>query len=156
MTGKYEPTSLHSSSDYEPKTPIAGKSRASVSAVTVTMTIPSGVYFTYYSRTSSRNLQAGAESPTSTVSGRPAVREALSKKNQTQSFLTMIRSLPRRLRTSSLASPRSSRSFVSQAIAYKTLSQDVVPRRSYATETAMPPSGNDMFANGANAYYAEE
>jgi len=36
MTGKYEPTSLHSSSDYEPKTPIAGKSRASVSAVTVT------------------------------------------------------------------------------------------------------------------------
>lgn len=36
MTGKYEPTSLHSSSDYEPKAPIAGKPRASVSAVTVT------------------------------------------------------------------------------------------------------------------------
>lgn len=67
----------------------------------------------------------------------------------------MIRILPRQARLASTL-PRASRSlttFSARPLALQTTSS---PRRLYATETAIPPSANDLFANGANAYYAEE
>ncbi|ORY33742.1 Thiamin diphosphate-binding protein [Naematelia encephala] len=55
----------------------------------------------------------------------------------------MIRVIPRRL-------PRTSRA--TRAI----VAVQHASRRSYATESAAAPSANDLFANGGNAYYAEE
>lgn len=68
----------------------------------------------------------------------------------------MIRTLPHHLRTPPHAFLRSCRSLVTLPAKVPTLSQKVEPARPYATEAALPPSGNDMFANGGNAYYAEE
>jgi hypothetical protein len=57
----------------------------------------------------------------------------------------MLRSIPRSFRPLTRAS-RSTRLPASLAQA----------TRSYATETSLPPSKNDAFANGTNAFYADQ
>ena len=57
----------------------------------------------------------------------------------------MLRSIPRSIRPVARLT-RAARS----PIAIATQS------RSYATETSLPPSKNDAFANGTNAFYADQ
>lgn len=60
---------------------------------------------------------------------------------------TMLRTIQRRLPLSTLPrTPRALSAFPSKYLA----------KRSYASETSIPPSPNDDFASGGNAYYAEE
>ena len=58
----------------------------------------------------------------------------------------MLRTIPRRL------APRAQRACRASLL----LTSRLPLPRLYATETAIPPSANDLFANGANAYYVEE
>lgn len=67
----------------------------------------------------------------------------------------MLRSLPRHVRLAKFSQPtRALSSITARPLALQSLASS--SRRSYATETAIPPSPNDSFASGTNAYYAEE
>ena len=69
-------------------------------------------------------------------------------------MIRTMRHLPRLPHSRSHSTPI--RTFTSLATRQPLLSTaTATPRRTYATE-AQPPSPNDLFANGGNAYYAEE
>lgn len=74
----------------------------------------------------------------------------------------MMRILPRSFRAAARPLPRAARLYQSVAsrpvppTASSSQLKDATPSRSYATETSIPPSANDMFANGTNAFYADE
>ena len=60
----------------------------------------------------------------------------------------MLRTIQRRL-------PLSSLSRTPRALSVLPTSSRIT-KRTYASETSIPPSKNDDFASGGNAYYAEE
>lgn len=65
--------------------------------------------------------------------------------------VAMLRTIPRRLPLAPLSRAPRALSVLQQCRHNSSSS-----KRNYATETSMPPSANDVFATGNNAYYAEE